>query len=68
MLFYGKRYVQDLKDALAVLEERDNLGLGREHASRLRSIVLGQIARAEAANYLKPPQSDRPRIPKILVR
>ncbi|HLY40203.1 MAG TPA: hypothetical protein VKR52_03275 [Terracidiphilus sp.] len=68
MLFYGRRYVQDLRDALAVLEDRDNLGLGREHASRLRALVRAQIERAEAANYLQPPQSDRRRIPKILVR
>src|SRR5579862_5922663 len=67
MIFYGRHYIQDLRNALTVLEEHGNLGLDSEHASRLRFLLLKQIERAEAANYLKK-QSDHPRIPKILVR
>lgn len=69
MLYSGHTYVQDLKDALTALEERDGLGLGREDISRLRAVVLAHIERAEAANDPKAPQSVRDRrVPKILYR
>ena len=41
-------YAADLRFALDVMEEHSCLGLDREYASKLRSVMLRQIEQAEA--------------------
>jgi hypothetical protein len=43
-------YADDLRFALDVMDEYSHLGLDSEYASRLRSLMLGQIAKAEKAH------------------
>jgi len=41
--------IDDYRFALQVLQERSNLGLDSEYASKIRSVILEQIERGEAA-------------------
>ena len=47
MLSENPAYVDDLRFALEIMDEYSHLGLDSEHASKLRSLMLRQIARAE---------------------
>lgn len=47
MLSENPAYVDDLRFALEIMDEYSHLGLDSEHASKLRSLMLQQIARAE---------------------
>ena len=42
-------YVDDLRSALEIMDEYSHLGLDSEHAAKLRSLMLQQIAKAEEA-------------------
>lgn len=42
-------YADDLRFAIDVMDESSHLGLDSEYASRLRSLMLQQIAKAEDA-------------------
>ena len=49
MLCENPTYVDDLRFALEIMDECSHLGLDSEHASKLRSLMLQQISRAEEA-------------------
>ena len=49
MLCDNPTYVDDLRFALAIMDEYSHLGLDSEHASKLRTLMLEQIAKAEEA-------------------
>lgn len=49
MLSEVPTYVDDLRFALEIMDEYSHLGLDSEHAAKLRSLMLDQIAKAEDA-------------------
>lgn len=49
MLSEVSTYVDDLRFALEIMDEYSHLGLDSEHAAKLRSLMLEQIAKAEKA-------------------
>lgn len=49
MLSENPMYVDDLRFALEIMDEYSHLGLDSEHAAKLRSLMLQQIAKAEQA-------------------
>ena len=49
MISQVRTYVDDLRFALEVMDEYSHLGLDSEHAAKLRSLMLEQIAKAAEA-------------------
>lgn len=49
MLCENPSYVDDLRFALEIMDEYSHLGLDSERASKLRTLILQQIAKAEEA-------------------
>ena len=47
-------YADDLRFALEVMEEYSCLGLDMEYATKLRSVMIRQIERAEADQVRSP--------------
>jgi hypothetical protein len=47
-------YADDLRFALKVVEEYQCLGLGVDYATKLRSVMIRQIERAEADQVRSP--------------